>query len=197
MNSRVLSIRARSDNASEPWTDEALALACCSGDPRVVAELFERFHLPVTRFLSRLVAGADLEDLVQATFLQVARGKARFDGRSAVRTWLFAIAANVMRQHCRTSARRKRLLWTLTTTSNGAPNDRLSEQVDARRNVQYVRAALESLSEKSRLAFVLCEIEGLSAREAGEVLDSTETAIWKRVSDARKALLRAVEDPKQ
>lgn len=196
MNSRVLSIRARSDNAQEPWTDEALALACSTGDPRAVAELFERFHLPVTRFLSRLVTGADLEDLVQATFLQIARGKARFDGRSAVRTWLFAIATNVMRQHCRTSARRKRLLWALTTTSNGSANDRLSDQVDARRNVQYVRAALESLSEKSRLAFVLCEIEGLSAREAGEVLDSTETAIWKRVSDARKALLRAVGDPK-
>jgi RNA polymerase sigma-70 factor (ECF subfamily) len=196
MSSRVLSIRMRSDNAQQPWTDESVALACSSGDPQAVAELFERFQVPVTRFLSRLVAGADVDDLVQATFLQIARGKARFDGRSTVRTWLFAIAANIMRQHCRTSARRKRLLWALTTTSNSPTNDRLSEQLDARRTVQYVRAAFESLSEKSRLAFVLCEIEGLSAREASEVLDSTETAIWKRVSDARKALLKAVENPR-
>ncbi len=196
MTSRVLSIRTRTNDAQEPWTDEAIALACSSGDPQAVAELFERFQLPVTRFLSRLTTGSDVEDLVQATFLQIARGKARFDGRSAVKTWLFAIATNVMRQHCRTSARRKRLLWALTSASNGPPNDRLSEQVDARRSVQYMRAAFESLSEKSRVAFVLCEIEGLSAREASQVLSSTETAIWKRVSDARKALLKAVEGPR-
>lgn len=193
MTNSVVSMRVRSVVPEQPWTDDAVAVACSSGDPQAVAELFERFQGPVTRFMSRLVAGADVEDLVQATFLQIARGKAKFDGRSSVKTWLFAIAANVMRQHCRSSARHRRLLWALTSVSKGTASDRLAEQVDARRHVRHVRAAFESLSEKSRLAFVLCELEGLSAREASQVLESSETAIWKRVSDARKALLRAVE----
>jgi RNA polymerase sigma-70 factor (ECF subfamily) len=195
MNSRVQPTRARSERAQEPWTDEAVAQACSSGDSLAVTELFERFQASVARFLSRLVTDADVDDLVQITFLQIARGKARFDGRSAVRTWLFAIATNVMRQHCRHLARRKRLLWALTSTRHHPPKDRLSEQLEARRTVQCMQLAFNSLSEKSRLAFVMCEIEGLTAREAGDVLEATETAIWKRVSDARKVLLKAVASP--
>jgi RNA polymerase sigma-70 factor, ECF subfamily len=193
MNSGVLSMRARAEVTREPWTDEAVAVACSSGDPQAVAEMFERFEALVTRFLSRLVNHGDVEDLVQVTFLQIARGVARFDGRSTAKTWLLAIAANVLRQHRRATARRKRLLWTLTGVERGTVSDRLCEQIDARRSIESVRVAFDSLSEKSRIAFVLCEIEGLTAREAGQILESSETAIWKRVSEARKVLLKATE----
>jgi RNA polymerase sigma-70 factor (ECF subfamily) len=186
-------MRSRTSSEHEPWSDEAVALACSSGDPQAIAELFERYQLPVTRFLSRLINAADVEDLVQITFLQIARGKARFEGRSSVKTWLFAIATNVMRQHYRSTARKKRLLWALACVNVTTTGERLLEQVDARRNVQSVREAFDALPEKSRVAFVLCEVEGLSAREAGVALATSETAIWKRVSDARKAMLRVME----
>lgn len=193
MTSSVLSMRARTDVPGQPLTDLAIALACSSGDPQAVAELFERFQIPVTRYLSRLVPSRDVEDLVQATFLQIARGKARFDGRSSAKTWLFAIATNVMRQHYRSSVRHRRILSALTTVRDEGRGERLTEQLDARRHVQSVCAAFESLPENARLAFVLCELEGLSAKEASQILDSSETAIWKRVSDARKQLIQAVE----
>ena len=89
MTSNVLSIRATAANPEQPWSDEAVAAACCTGDPRAIGELFDRFEIPVTRFLSRLVGGGDVEDLVQNTFLQIVRGRARYDGRSSVKTWLF------------------------------------------------------------------------------------------------------------
>ena len=179
----------------EPAPDRAIAMACSGGDAKAVAELFERYQIPVTRYLSRLTRDGDVEDLVQATFLQIARGKAKFDGRSSVRTWLFAIATNVMQQHFRNNARHRRLLWALSNVQVGSASNNLFEQIDARRSISYVRAAFESLSEKSRRAFLLCEVEGLSAREASEVLNASETAIWKRVSEVRKVLLSAAEDP--
>jgi len=191
MNSNVVSIRAPVGGSTEPWSDEAVAAACCTGDPKAVGELFDRYEIPVTRFLSRLAGGGEVEDLVQNTFLQVVRGRAKYDGRSSVKTWLFAIATNIMRQHRRTSAQRWRLLWTLTSMDQSTVDDRLSYQVDARRNIERARAAFESLSDNARLAFILCEVEGFSAKEAGRVLGSNEATIWKRVSDARKAMIRA------
>jgi DNA-directed RNA polymerase specialized sigma24 family protein len=47
-----------------------------------------------------------------------------------------------------------------------------------------------------RLAFVLCEIEGVSAADAARILDTTETAVWKRVSDVRRALRALSKEPK-
>jgi RNA polymerase sigma-70 factor (ECF subfamily) len=176
-----------------PWSDEAVAYACGSGDPEAVGELFERFHVPVTRFLSRVVGGAEVEDLVQSIFLQVARGKARYEGRASVKTWLFGIAANVMKQHFRSAARRRRLALLFTYVHREESSDRVCEQVEARRNLRHVSHVFEALPEKARVAFVLCEVEGLSARDAAQILGTTEVAVWKRVSDVRRALLHAVE----
>lgn len=192
MIATVLPFRVRKNEAQEPWTDEAVAAACYTGDPRAIAELFERFQLPVTRFLSRVQAGVDVEDLVQTTFMRIARGKCRFDGRSSVKTWLFGIATNVMRQHLRSTIQRRKLSFHLLSSPQPDSYDRVCEQVDARRDIRLVEAAFLELPEPSRLAFVLCELEGLSAKEAGRVLNASETAIWKRVSDARKALLGVV-----
>jgi RNA polymerase sigma-70 factor (ECF subfamily) len=193
LKARVVPIRLSARGATE-WSDEAVAAACSSGDPEAVAELFDRFHRSVTRFLSRVVASrSDVEDLAQSTFLQVARGQARFDQRSAVQTWLFGIAANVVRHHLRATVRRRNLSHALSLTRSGVSHEPLSGAADARRALERVRATLYSLPESRRLAFVLCEIEGLSAAEAATVLGTSETAVWKRVSEARKALLRVWE----
>jgi DNA-directed RNA polymerase specialized sigma24 family protein len=101
----------------------------------------------------------------------------------------------MMRRHWRASARRAQVFWVLACVSRTSTDDRSSEQLDARRNVQQIRAAFDALSEKVRIAFVLCELEGISAKEASIVLESSETAVWKRVSDARRILLKAVGEP--
>lgn len=192
MSRKVVPIRRPSPSRPE-WSDEAVATACSSGDPAAVAELFERFHPTVTRFLSRMVGqGPDVEDLLQSTFLQVARGPAPFEGSSTVTTWLLGIAANVVRHWRRSHGRRKRMLEALGTVPLPSSGD-TAGQADARRRLARMSAALDALPLERRLAFVLCELEGMSAREAAQVLNTTETAVWKRVSVARRALRRALE----
>jgi RNA polymerase sigma factor (sigma-70 family) len=106
---------------------------------------------------------------------------------------LFGIAANVMKQHFRGAARRRRLALLFAYVNRDASADRICEQVEARRNLRQVSLVFDELPEKARIAFVLCEVEGLSARDAAQILGATEVAVWKRVSDVRKALLRAVD----
>lgn len=192
MPSNVLSLRQPS--AREPsLSDEALALACKTGDAAAVAELFERFREQVTRFISRMVNDPhDVEDLLQATFLEVARGGARFEGRSAVSTWLLGIAANVVRHHRRTMGRRRKLHQAYDGERGIAVPVVGHPDTETGRLIQKVERCLNALSEERRAAFVLCEIEGLSAREAGVALGCSETAIWKRVSEARRALRDAI-----
>lgn len=193
MKPQVIALRNRSED-KERFSDEAVAHACESGDPRAVAEIFERYHSVVMRYLTRAASRDEAEDMVQATFLQIARGQVRFDGRSTVRTWVLGIATNILRQHFRTTARRRRLHWALSLVEPSRGDTDLVRQVAARRDIEGVRLALAALSEKTRLAFLLCEVEGLSAKEASVVLDASENTIWKRVSDARKCLLKAAEE---
>ncbi len=197
MSAKVFKIRDRksvNDKRLRDLSDEALVAAAGAGDADAVGALFERFRDPVFRFLTRVVGGRpdiDVEDLVQQTFLVIVRG-AKFDGRAKVSTWIFGIAANIARTHRRGRSRRFRFLEgfqsarTLTTV-DADPDERL----DVSRRLARVKAALEAEPLPRRMAFVLCEMEGMSAKEAGAVLKVSEAAIWKRVSETRRRLREA------
>jgi RNA polymerase sigma-70 factor (ECF subfamily) len=184
-------VRLRKRRASDPpLGDEALATAASTGDPTAVAELFDRFHGPVTRYLSRAVGvGPDVEDLLQTTFMEIARGRSHFEGRSTALTWVLGIATNVVRHH-RRSMGRLRKLESAARLAVAEPRMEPAD-VDARRALEIAQRTLDEMPIEKKLAFVLCEIEGLSAREASEILGATEAAVWKRVSQVRRALREA------
>lgn len=187
-------VRLRQGRRSDPpMSDEAVARACAAGDAAAIAGLFDRFRRPVARYIHRMIGGGpDVEDLLQATFLVIARGQSTYDPeRAGVLTWLLAIATNVVRHHRRSSARRHRLI-TAVGRSRPPPRPDATDRLDSRRQLAAAQRALGELAEPLREAFVLCELEGLSAREAGAVVGATEVTVWKRVSKARKALRRAV-----
>ncbi len=195
MTHRVVRIRGSAPDADTEWSDEAVAHACASRDPVAISELFDRFRPRVARYLSRAVgASAEVEDLVQITFLEVAQGKARFDGNSAVATWLLGIATNVARHHLRSRTRRFRLLRAVQEAGPAELGHALDEAADARRMLQQVEALLAQQAPERRLAFVLCELEGVGARDAARMLNTSETAVWKRVSDVRRALRNLAQE---
>jgi RNA polymerase sigma-70 factor (ECF subfamily) len=189
MKGNVIPLR-RPEPESEPLSDEAVAAACSSRDPVAVAELFDRFHPAIVRFLGRLLRSPeDIEDSLQCTFLEVARGRAHYDGRASVKTWILAVAANVARNQMRSTTRQDRLRVTLRQQPDEAGSSAPDARAAARLQLKRARQALDELPVERRIAFVLCALEGLSAKEAAAALGSTETAIWKRVSEARKAIL--------
>src|SRR3974390_278016 len=73
--------------------DEALIGRIARGDRLAMQVLFARHHVRVYRFVLRLVGNPTVaEDLISEVFLDVWRQADRFEGRSAVSTWLLAIA---------------------------------------------------------------------------------------------------------
>src|SRR6188508_3027013 len=74
-------------------SDEVLISRIAGGDRLAMQVLFARHHVRVYRFVLRLCGDATLaEDLISEVFLDVWRQAGRFEARSAVSTWLLAIA---------------------------------------------------------------------------------------------------------
>jgi RNA polymerase sigma-70 factor (ECF subfamily) len=74
-------------------SDEALIVRIAGGDKLAMQVLFARHHVRVYRFVLRLVRNQTLaEDLISEVFLDVWRQADKFEARSAVSTWLLAIA---------------------------------------------------------------------------------------------------------
>src|ERR1700710_2870670 len=73
--------------------DEVLMARIANGDRLAMQVLFARHHVRVFRFVRRRVRNeATAEDLISEVFLDVWRQAGKFEGRSAVSTWLLAIA---------------------------------------------------------------------------------------------------------
>lgn len=77
------------------------------GDERAFAALFRQYAPLIARYFARHgKRPADVEDLVQETFLHLHRARAEFRAGESLRPWLFTIARNVCHDHGRRAQRR-------------------------------------------------------------------------------------------
>ena len=179
---------------ARPTSDLELVRACAAGDPASLGELFDRHHVAVYRFLSRLLGAstADIDELVSETFLHVFRSARTFRGQAAVRTWINAIAANVGRHHVRSESRRRSFLDALRgcLPGPGADVNQVHERRDLLRRLGHVVAALPH---DLRVVYVMCDVEEIPGVEVAEVLGVPEGTLWRRLHQARRALRAALD----
>lgn len=166
-------------------TESQLAARTAKGDLTAL-ELIYRRHVPaVWQYAwSQTRSRESAADIVQETFLRIARGVKKFEGRSAFATWLYRVARSATIDHARRRRREQK-----ERTDEGvlrlvpAPGD--SDSDDARTLEQTaVRDAISKLPGAQRDAIVLYEISGLTIDETAEVLN------WKQ-SRERVTLHRA------
>ncbi|MEJ7598978.1 MAG: RNA polymerase sigma factor [Kofleriaceae bacterium] len=176
-------------------SDRALVSAVAQGDPAALGALFDRFQRDVHRFVARLVRDNDndLDDLVQTTFLQAYRSAPRFRSESAVKTWLFGIAANLVRHHTRSEIRRRAAASNLTAVPDSplvTPGDAITIEQQRR----MIAVAVERLSPALKEVYVLCVVEELPGKDAAAALGIREASLWRRLTDARAALRVTIEE---
>jgi len=181
---------------SSPSEDFSLD-ALRAGDRSEFAKLVDTYSGVIYRLgLKMLNNDQDAEDILQETFIKAYKALPRFDGRSSLSTWLYRIATNEALMLLR---RRKRI-----ELSIDQPFDQGDEDVEPMEIVDFcclpeqelisteARAhmdqAITGLPHSLRLVFLLREIEGLSTRETGEILDLSDTAVKTRLSRARLRL---------
>jgi RNA polymerase sigma-70 factor (ECF subfamily) len=178
---------------AEELSDRALVSALAEGDQAALGALYDRFHGDVFRFVARLARGDITEDLAQQTFLEAYRSAPRFRGDSAVKTWLFGIAVNQVRNYFRSEKRRANANENLAVMPRlGAPS--VNEVITLEQQRRWVAAAVEQLSPGLREAYVLCVIEEVPGKEAAAILGIREASLWRRLTDARNAIRAAIEE---
>jgi RNA polymerase sigma-70 factor, ECF subfamily len=194
MTGKMVPFRRAKPSPTTSLSDEALVAACVAGDNGALADLFKRHGDRVYRVLARLpgVDKRDLDDLVQATFIEVYRAAPRFASRAAVGTWILGIAINVMRHHVRGEVRRRALV-AAADAADARIASRPDEDAARRQLMQRLEGALEALPEDMQLAFSMCELEGIKGVEVARILGMREGTLWRKLHEARVRLRQALE----
>jgi RNA polymerase sigma-70 factor (ECF subfamily) len=173
---------------------EALAKVA-AGDADAFAILVESHQERLLRLCERLLGDAEeARDAAQDVFLKAYRKAADARPQGQVYTWLYRIAVN----HCLNKLRRRKLVRFLRWEDpeerdlpafdppDGAADP--AATLEARRRWQATRQAIARLPENQRTVLVLVRFEGMSYKQAAEVLGITEGAVESRLVRAMRRL---------
>ncbi len=167
-------------------TDAALIAAWQGGDERAAAELVRRHARALARFLGSAGAlAADVDDLVQETFIRAFRAVAKFRGHCRFRTWLMTIGGNVLKDAQRRwrRARVVPLVEDLRATDGDPHEQAVAGEAEAR-----LTAGLERLPRMQRDVFLLRAQQGLEYEEIAAALGTTPGAARVHYHHAVKRL---------
>jgi RNA polymerase sigma-70 factor (ECF subfamily) len=130
-----------------------------------------------------------LDDAVHEVFLVATRRLGEFEGRSSIRTWLFAITFRVVGRMQRDRSRQRRQTSRYVTEQPELVSDAARETEAA----QYLRQLLLKLSEPQRVVLILAELEGFTSLEIAGTLGVPVGTVDSRLRAARIQLARTLE----
>ncbi len=168
-------------------SDEVLIRRIADGDRLAMQVLFARHHVRVYRFVLRLVNDASVaEDTISEVFLDVWRQAGRFEGRSAVSTWLLSIA-----RFKALSVLRKRTDEELDEDAAAAiPDTADTPEISLQKKDKsaVLRECLTSLTPEHREIIDLVYYHEKSVEEAAQIIGIPENTVKTRMFYARKRL---------
>jgi RNA polymerase sigma-70 factor, ECF subfamily len=168
-------------------SDEALMSRIAAGDGDAMRTLYLRHHVRVYRFVVRLVRSqATAEDIISEVFLDVWRQAGSFEGRSAVSTWLLAIA----RFKALSALRRKPEdeLNEEAAANITDPVDNPETAIQKKDTSAILRQCLTGLSSEHREIIDLVYYQEKSVEEVSQIVGIPEATVKTRMFYARKKL---------
>ena len=180
-------------------------------ESRELEQQLEQHRAELTGYCYRMLGSAfEAEDAVQDTLIRAWRSFDRFEGRAALRSWLYRIATNVCLDMLRSRERRARPmdlgpsqepraenLSTLPETtwiqpmpdSHVVPEGDPAEVAVARETIRLAFvAALQHLPPRQRAVLILCEVLRWKASEVAELLDTSVASVNSALQRARATL---------
>ncbi|MDX6517513.1 MAG: polymerase sigma-70 factor, subfamily [Gaiellaceae bacterium] len=163
----------------------------------------EQHRAELTAYCYRMLGSPfEAEDAVQETFIRAWKGYERFEGRAALRSWLYRIATNVCLDMLSGRERRARPMdlgparEPIEANLNTLPEvtwiQPMPDPVDAAVERDTIRlafvAALQHLPPRQRAVLILCEVLRWQATEVAELLDTSVASVNSALQRARATL---------
>ncbi|MEJ1117399.1 sigma-70 family RNA polymerase sigma factor [Phyllobacterium sp. CCNWLW109] len=174
----------------ERLNDEALLAHIAAGEQHALRELVDRHGRGLKLFASRYLGGAhEAEDVVQDVFFSVWNNAKRFDpAKGRATTWIYRIAVN----RCIDVKRWRRFRVFLgfedtgdVLASEDPPTDAL---IGARQELAIVRAGLDKLPERQRMALLLRALADLDVPSIAEAMGTSAGSVEQLLVRARRTL---------
>ena len=175
--------------AALPDLDATLVVRVQQEDEQAFTELYRRHARHIAGVAYRLMgSNADVEDIVQETFVDAAKGIRKIKHPEQFRRWLTRIAVRRSMRLLKRRAERTRLGPELAPSSAMATAPGDSDQAD------QARDALNRMPPKLRIPWVLNRLEGYSLSETAEISRASLATVKRRIADAESRLRRIFEN---
>lgn len=196
-------------NAGNRELDQLLVVRAQQGDKKAFGLLVEKYHRKLGRLLGRMIRDqAEVEDVVQESFIKAYRALPNFRGDSAFYTWLYRIGINTAKNYLVSMGRRPQVMQEVEIedvenfdsgyemrTTDTPETALMTKQI-----AQTVNDTVASLPEELRTAITLREIEGLSYEEIATLMQCPIGTVRSRIFRARETIsekLKPLVDAKE
>ena len=167
--------------------DHELLRRIAAGDTTAVPILFDRHQLRIFRFIMRLIHNeATAEDLTNEVFLEVWRSADRFQGRSAVSTWMLSIAHNKTVSLLRKRSESELDDGLASTIMDDADTPEIT--VSKKDKSEQIRLCMDRLSSNHREIIDLVYFHEKTIGDISKILGIPEGTVKTRMFHARKKL---------
>jgi RNA polymerase sigma-70 factor, ECF subfamily len=141
-----------------------------ASNPRITPGALAALHAEGFGWALTLTRGRrdEAEDVLQTTYLLIYEGRARYEGRATLKTWLFGVIRNVARSHWRRRLLRRRFETSATDAMLEVPAANESAPIDSMAR-RHVLAALARLPARQREVLELVFHRDLTIEEAARV----------------------------
>lgn len=194
--------RSKSSMGSNPPAgnreiDQELVERAQRGDKQAFGMLVEKYQRKLGRLLSRLIRDqAEVEDVVQESFIKAYRALPNFRGDSAFYTWLYRIGINTAKNYLVSMGRRPQISSDIEIEDaenfDDAIDLRTMETPETtlmtKEIAQTVNNTVAALPDELRTAITLREIEGLSYEEIATLMDCPIGTVRSRIFRARETI---------
>ena len=184
-------------------SDNELLIQAKSGNDAAFEELIYRYDRSVLAIALKYVHDTDeAKDIYQEVFIRVYRGLENFEMKSEFSTWLFRIATNVCLSY---KSRSKKHLQESIDGYIATEDDEVQKYEPADEEMDpgeiminldladIIRSAVDSLSAKQRMTFILKHYEGYKIREIADMLNCKEGTVKKYLFDAIRNLRKKLK----
>ncbi|MCH6573597.1 MAG: RNA polymerase sigma factor [Bacteroidetes bacterium] len=184
-------------------SDNELIIQAKSGNDTAFEELIYRYDRSVLAIALKYVHDTDeAKDIYQEVFIRVYRGLKNFEMKSEFSTWLFRIATNVCLSY---KSRSKKHLQQSIDEQIATEDDEVQKYELADDEMDpgeiminldlgdIIRRAVDSLSSKQRMTFILKHYEGYKIREIADMLNCKEGTVKKYLFDAIRNLRKKLK----